>query len=226
MTEKSEHYHINNKILKQDEEKEETLQVNVHELLLGKTAIQACNDGTADKIAFNFNDSDEVTRKITQLFRMINRDDQPQDIHIAWIRKELLVDPRLELSIKNCWVIINLAFPEVAGGNKKYINPVGVLNKIKWMKNDFVQNFGKEQKLKQAASDRKKEWDDEAEQRKIDCDNMLLWIEEHLENYKSILSAAEANDIRKLIKENKIPSAKGQLEYYLFDVHKVKEEAA
>lgn len=205
------------------DEKKESPVINVYDLLIGKTAFQAFKEGTAEKLEFDFNNIDLVNEKVTQLFRIYIRDIQPHDLHIAQIRKELLDDIRLELSRKVCWVIIQLAFMEYPGTEKKYQNFNSLLRKIGWKKTDFVEDYYKDKKSKEAAVDRMKEKEGEENERNDQLNKMLVWIKTNLEKYRSTLRAAEIAEIKNLIKQNKVMSAKGQLEYYLFDVYKIDE---
>lgn len=223
VSESNEHYQIITKSLPNEEEEKEP--VSTFELLFNKTAIKAYIDGTCDKLAFDFNNIDLVNKNIERLFRMFAGVDQPNQIHVDQIRNELLNDGRIELSYKVCWVIIQLAFMEYPGAEKKYQNVNSLLRKIGWKKNDFAKDLPTYRKQQETFLARQKQKADEHKNKEQELSEMLEWIKTKLEEHAKILTAAEVNEINKMLRESKVMSAKGRLEYFLYDVHKLEEAA-
>jgi len=206
-----------------EEEKE---PVSTFELLFNKTAIKAYVDGTCEKLAFDFNNIELVNKNIERLFRMFAGIDSPNPVHVDQIRNELLNDARMELSYKVCWVIIQLAFMEYPGAEKKYQNVNSLLRKIGWKKDDFAKDLPTYLKQQETYLARQKQKDVQQKTKEQELAQMLEWTKTKLAEHHNILTAAEMNEINKMLRENKVMSAKGQLEYYLYDVHKLEEAAA
>lgn len=190
---------LNSSSTVKDEEKKD-LVINPFELLIKKTPLDAYLDGTADKLAFDFNDADLVSNKISQLFRLFIKDVQPIEIHTMQIGKELMDDMRPELSRKVCWVIILIAFMEFPGAEKKYQNVNSLLRKIGWKKDDFVQALHTHKQKIETATSRAKE----REQNKIDneeeINRLLKEAADRLERYKHKLKLNQVEEIILLIK--------------------------
>jgi hypothetical protein len=216
---------ITENITNEVEEKKDLPVVSTYELLFNKKPLQAFYDGTCDKLAFDFYDIDLVNKNIERLFRMFVKDSQPIQIHIDRVRNELLNDPRPELPRKVCWVIIQMKFMQYPGTNKKYQDFESLMKRIRWDKDEFVQQLPQAQKFNEARLDRQKEKETDEQQRQEANVTALEWIEQKLLKYENVLTAKEINEINKMVSENKIQSAKGKLEGILYDDHNIKEVA-
>lgn len=185
--------------INKDEEDKPAAVINPFELLLNKKPLEAFLDGTANKLAFDFNDTELVNAKITQLFRVFVRDVQPQDIHMAWIRKELMDDLRQELNRKICWVIILIVFMEYPGTEKKYQNVNSLMKRIGWKKDDFIQEFYAHEKRVENMKTRAVSKAAEKEENEKNIELMLTNAREKLEKYKHKLSLRQITEITELI---------------------------
>lgn len=201
-------------------EEDKPAAVNPFELLLNKKPLEAFLDGTADKLSFDFNDTDLVNSKIMQLFRMFVRDVQPPDIHIAWIRKELMDDLRQELTRKVCWVIILIAFMEYPGTEKKYQNVNSLIKRIGWKKDDFIQEFYAHKKRVENMKTRAVSKAAEKEENEKNIEAMLNEAREKLERYKHKLSLRQVNEITELISKRNFLQVNSKL------IEFIEEEAA
>jgi hypothetical protein len=216
---------LNNSLITDDKEKKDLPVVSTYELLFNKKPLQAFYDGTCDKLAFDFYNIDLVNSNIERLFRMFVKDSQPIQIHVDRVRNELLNDPRPELPRKVCWVIIQMKFMQFPGTNKKYQDFESLMKRIRWDKDEFVQQLPQANKFNEARLDRQKEKESDEQQRQEANVTALEWIEQKLLKYKNVLTAKEINEINKMVSENKIQSAKGKLEGILYDDHNIKEVA-
>ncbi len=196
---------------------EKDAAVNPFDLLINKTPLTAYYDGTADKLAFDFNDLDLVRKKIEQLFRIFVRDAQPHFAHVDAIRDALLNDMRPELSRKVCWVIIQKAFMEYPGTEKKYKTENALITRIGWKKNDFVQDLHTHNQNIENAKSRSKE----REKKKVDnqeaIDQILVDAKEKLERYKHKLNIRQIEEIAVLIKNRNYLQAQSKLIEYVED---------
>lgn len=206
--------------IKSEEEDKPADVINPFELLLNKKPLEAFLDGTADKLAFDFNDKDLVNAKITQLFRMFIRDIQPLDIHMAWIRKELMDDLRQELTRKVCWVIILIAFMEYPGTEKKYQNVNSLMKRIGWKKDDFIQEFYAHAKHVENMKSRVLSKVAEHEENIKNIEVMLDDAREKLERYKHKLTRRQITEITELISRRNFIQANSKL------IEFIEEEAA
>ena len=219
--ESHQHYQINNQISTNEEEEDKSaVVVNPFEMLLNKKPLEAFLDGTADKLAFDFNDTDLVNAKITQLFRVFVRDVQPQEIHMAWIRKELMEDLRQELTRKVCWVIILIAFMEYPGTEKKYQNVNSLMKRIGWKKDDYVQEFYAHEKRIENMKTRAVSKAAEKEENEKNIELMLTEAREKLERYKHKLSLRQITEITELISRRNFLQVNSKL------IEFIEEEAA
>lgn len=188
---------------------------NTFQMLIGKTAMEAVNDGTADKLAFEFNDGNLVDEKIVQLFRIFIKDAQPHFSNIDKIKFELLNDSRIELSRKACWVIIMLAFFEYPGWNSKYQNVGSLLGKIKKQKDLFAQKYYDGQKQFEAARDRMKEREQSKIKNEEAINQILKEAADKLERYKHKLNLRQVEEITNLIRNRNYLQADSKLIEYL-----------
>jgi hypothetical protein len=198
---------------KTDEEKNEF--ASPHELLLDKKPLEAFLNGAADKLAFDFNDLDLLNSKIEQLFRLFVKDQPPNQIFVDRIRNQILNDTRIELSRKVCWMIIQIAFMEYPGVEKKYQNFESLMKRIGWKKDDFIQDLHTYNQKKDIAIARSKE----REQEKIDnqeaIDRVLKEAQERLEKYRYKIKPRQILEIEELIKNKKFIQAGSKLIEYI-----------
>lgn len=209
-------------VLNSNEEEKKNFVINPFELLIKKTPLDAYLDGTADKLAFDFNDPDLISKKIQQLFRFFIKDVQPIEIHIMQISKELLNDMRPELSRKVCWVIILMAFMEYPGSEKKYQNVNSLLRKIGWKKDDFVQAIHTHKQKIETSTARVKESQQRKEDNQESIDQILKEAAEKLQRHSHKLNVRQVEEITALIKNRNYLQADSKLIEYL----ELNEEAA
>lgn len=202
-------------VINPDDEEKKNLVINPFELLFKKTPLEAYLDGTADKLAFEFNDADLVNKKICQLFRLFIKDVQPIEIHTMQIGKELLDDMRPELSRKVCWIIILIAFMEYPGSEKKYQNVNSLLRKIGWKKDDFVQALHTHKQKIKTASARVKENSQNKIDNEEEINRLLKEAADKLERYKHKLKLNQVEEIISLIKNRNYIQVGSKLIEYL-----------
>mgnify|MGYP001569119905 CR=1 FL=1 len=190
--------------------------------MIKKTPLDAYLDGTADKLAFEFNDADLINKKISQLFRLFIKDVQPIEFHIMQISKELLNDMRPELSRKVCWVIILMSFMDYPGTEKKYQNVNSLLRKIGWKKDDFVQAIHTHKQKVETATSRIKERAQLKEDNQESIDQILKEAADKLQRHSHKLNVKQVEEITTLIRNRNYLQADSKLIEYL----ELNEEAA
>lgn len=195
-------------------------QYQIISKLLNTDVIAVVNDGGADALAFNFNDTDEVEKQIRRQFRMFVKDSEPHWTSVDKIKFELLSDIRNELNRKVSWLIILKAFMQFPGLNKEKQNLNYLLGMIQGMKNDFVASLEKEKKKKdlfEANSDRL----NSAEQKKKDDEEFiekeLLRIKSMIEDYTDNLTHAEIRIVNDLLEQRKYIQAGKELRGILYN---------
>lgn len=202
-------------VLNSDEEKKTVSVVNPFELLIKKTPLEAYLDGSADKLAFDFNDADLVNKKISQLFRLFVKDVQPIEIHLMMISTELLNDMRPELTRKICWVIILMAFMEFPGAPKKYQDVNSLIRKIGWKKDDFVQALHTHNQKIETASARIKEREQQRNDNQESIDQILKEAADKLARFSHKLNTRQVEEITSLIKNRNYLQVDSKLIEYL-----------
>lgn len=208
-------YQILNSSSTVKDEEEKNLVINPFGLLIKKTPLDAYLDGTADKLAFDFNDPDLVNKKISQLFRLFIKDVQPIEIHTMQIGKELLDDMRPELSRKVCWVIILIVFMEYPGTDKKYQNVNSLLRKIGWKKDDFVQALHTYKQKVETTSSRIKEREQLKNNNQEAIEQILKDAADKLQRYSHKLNTRQVEEITALIKNRNYLQADAKLIEYI-----------
>lgn len=157
--------------------------------LLTTDVVVVINDGGADALAFNFNDTEEIEKQIRRQFRMFVKDAEPHWTNVDKIKYELLTDVRIELSRKVCWVIILKAFMQYQSLNKEKQNISYLLGMIQGMKNDFVAALEKEKKRKDMI-EASKNREQSAILAKKEADE---FIDEELERIKNLIEEHKDN---------------------------------
>lgn len=208
---------LNNSLPVTEEEKEENPAIFTFELLLDKKPLDAYLEGTAEKLKFNFNDLDLVNKNIQRLFRMFIKDSQPNPIHVDRVRNQLLNDMRMELPHSMCWVIIQIAFIEYPGTNKKYQDFESLMKRIAWKKNDFVQDLHTHQKRMETNAARANQSEQTKSDNQESIDQILLETADKLKRYEHKLNVRQVEEITALIKNRNYLQAQSKLIEYLED---------
>lgn len=184
---------------------------NIFQMLIGKTPLEAVSDGTADKLAFEFNDIDLLDKKVVQLFRIFVKNVQPHFTSVDKIKHELLNDPRPELSRKACWAIILKAFMEYPDWKRDFQNVQSLLGKIKKQKDLFAQKYYDAQKHTEAAQDRMKERKQTLIDNEEAINQILKDAAEKLARHKHKLKLYQVDEITNLIKNRNYLQADAKL---------------
>ncbi|MFA5803690.1 MAG: hypothetical protein WC879_03510 [Melioribacteraceae bacterium] len=217
LSKNADQYQILNSSLPDAEEEKKDPAVFTHELLLDKKPLDAYLEGSADKLKFCFSDLDLVNKNIERIFRMFVKDSQPHPTHVDRVRNQLLNDMRPELSQKVCWIIIQIAFMEYPGTNKKYQDFESLMKRIAWKKNDFVQDLHTHNQKLETAAVRVKEREQQKNDNQEAIDQILTEAKDQLERYQHKLNARQVEEITALIKNRNYLQAQSKLIEYIED---------
>lgn len=181
----------------------ERLEIQVR--LTKLEVIQCVSAGYADKLAFNFSDPKEVTKRLERLFRMfVGMDtDKYNEMNVKRIGMEL-IDLRDDLPRKICWLIIEKTFAEYPGWNKNFKNISSIEGKIQKQKDRYIQDLHTANKNKETSQFREEEkQSDIIEQNKFE-EKVLSEAKNLLQNNSDLLEELELSQLTEAIQNKMI----------------------
>lgn len=170
-----------------------------------------------DILPTNFNDPDDLDKKVRRLFRLFVSEAVPHFQNVDNVKKEL-IDIRPMLTREVVWEIINEAFKKYPGLPKAQQSVNYLLGIIRGMKNDYVEQWNdarKKEELKEAAINRNTEMKREADLIQKENEKLSLKASQLLTEHKKLFSASEVNKLFAAIKQGRAQYALGTIEAML-----------